>query len=107
MYAYFTSYSCKNPWPLGKPGRRPFTTHLIHDSPRRAAWLPRVFTPTRPRAPERKERLMAERLDVEFTAEGGIKLRAWLYLPEGPGPHPAITMAHGYAGTRAHGLAAY
>jgi fermentation-respiration switch protein FrsA (DUF1100 family) len=50
---------------------------------------------------------MAERLDVEFTAEGGIKLRAWLYIPEGPGPHPAITMAHGYAGTRAHGLAAY
>lgn len=30
-------------------------------------------------------------------------LGAWLFRPEGPGPHPAITMAHGYAGTKDHG----
>ncbi|MDX6328893.1 MAG: uncharacterized protein QOI83_1276 [Streptomycetaceae bacterium] len=47
---------------------------------------------------------MAERKDIEFEAEGGVVLRGWLFLPDGPGPHPAITMAHGYAGTREHGL---
>ncbi|MFJ4850083.1 MULTISPECIES: alpha/beta hydrolase [unclassified Streptomyces] len=47
---------------------------------------------------------MAERKDVEFQAEGGVRLRGWLFLPDGPGPHPAITMAHGYAGTKDHGL---
>ncbi|MFF3256684.1 alpha/beta hydrolase [Actinacidiphila glaucinigra] len=47
---------------------------------------------------------MAERKDIEFTADGGVTLRGWLYLPDGPGPHPAITMAHGYAGIKEHGL---
>ena len=42
--------------------------------------------------------------DVEFDADGGVKLRGWLLSPDGPGPHPAITMAHGYAGVREHGL---
>jgi dienelactone hydrolase len=42
--------------------------------------------------------------DVEFDAEGGVKLRGRLLSPAGPGPHPAITMAHGYAGVREHGL---
>lgn len=47
---------------------------------------------------------MVDRRDVEFEVEGGLKLRAWLFVPDGAGPHPAITMAHGYAGTREHGL---
>src|SRR6202047_1069129 len=47
---------------------------------------------------------MALKLDVSIPAEGGIELGAWLFLPEGHGPHPAITMAHGFAGTREHGL---
>ncbi|MEU9214183.1 alpha/beta fold hydrolase [Streptomyces sp. NPDC048415] len=47
---------------------------------------------------------MIERKDVEFEADGGLTLRGWLFLPGGPGPHPAITMAHGYAGVRDHGL---
>ena len=47
---------------------------------------------------------MVQRQDVEFTAEGGVTLRGWLFVPEGPGWHPAITMAHGYAGVRDHGL---
>jgi uncharacterized protein len=44
------------------------------------------------------------KLDVRVPAEGGIELGAWLFLPEGDGLHPAITMAHGFAGTRQHGL---
>ncbi|MFD8999564.1 alpha/beta hydrolase [Streptomyces sp. NPDC059582] len=47
---------------------------------------------------------MLEREDVEFEADGGVTLRGWLFLPDGPGPHPAITMAHGYAAVKDHGL---
>jgi cephalosporin-C deacetylase-like acetyl esterase len=47
---------------------------------------------------------MTERLDVEFRAEGGVSLGGWLFLPDGPGPHPGITMAHGYALVKEHGL---
>ena len=47
---------------------------------------------------------MVERTDVELAAEGGITLRAWLFQPDRPGLHPAITMAHGYPGTREHGI---
>jgi cephalosporin-C deacetylase-like acetyl esterase len=47
---------------------------------------------------------MTERRDVEFEAEGGVTLRGWLLVPDGPGPHPAITMAHGYAGVKEHGV---
>ncbi|MGX1471491.1 UNVERIFIED_CONTAM: fermentation-respiration switch protein FrsA (DUF1100 family) [Streptomyces canus] len=47
---------------------------------------------------------MTQRTDIAFTAEGGVTLRGWLFLPDGPGPHPAITMAHGYAGVKEHGL---
>ena len=47
---------------------------------------------------------MTQRFDIAFTVEGGVILRGWLYLPEGPGPHPAITMAHGYACVKEHGL---
>jgi uncharacterized protein len=43
-------------------------------------------------------------LDVRIPVEGGIELAAWLFLPEGDGPHPAITMAHGFAGTKEYGL---
>ena len=47
---------------------------------------------------------MVTRTDVEFEADGGVKLRGWLYVPEGHGRRPAITMAHGYAGTKEHGI---
>ncbi|MER5540581.1 alpha/beta hydrolase [Streptomyces mirabilis] len=50
---------------------------------------------------------MTERIDVEFTADGGVTLRAWLYLPDAEGPRPAITMAHGYGGNREMGLDRY
>ena len=45
-----------------------------------------------------------QRQDVEFPAEGGVTLRGWLFVPDGPAPHPAITMAHGFAGVKEHGL---
>ncbi|MEW1819231.1 alpha/beta fold hydrolase [Arthrobacter sp. NPDC080031] len=47
---------------------------------------------------------MVEREDIEFEADGGVMLRGWLYIPDGPGPHPAISMAHGYAGVKEHRL---
>ena len=48
---------------------------------------------------------MVTRTDIEFTAEGGIVLRGWLYVPgDGSGKHPAITMAHGFAAVKEHGL---
>ena len=48
---------------------------------------------------------MFQRTDIAFEAEGGVTLRGWLYVPTGgTGPYPAITMAHGYAGVKEHGL---
>ncbi|WER50801.1 alpha/beta hydrolase [Cupriavidus sp. WKF15] len=48
---------------------------------------------------------MFQKQEVHFAAEGGIELSAWLYLPEHSGPPlPAITMAHGFAGTKYHGI---
>jgi uncharacterized protein len=44
------------------------------------------------------------REDTAFTADDGTVLRGWLYLPDEAGPHSAVSMAHGYAGTRHHGL---
>jgi cephalosporin-C deacetylase-like acetyl esterase len=44
------------------------------------------------------------REDTAFTADDGTVLRGWLYSPDAPGPHAAISMAHGYAGTRHHGI---
>lgn len=40
-----------------------------------------------------------ERIDVEFSSEG-TTIRGWLYLPQGPGPHPAIVLAGGWCYVR-------
>ena len=51
---------------------------------------------------------MAIREDIRFSVDGGIKLGAWLYLPDSfHSRSPAITMAHGYAGTRENGMAKF
>lgn len=50
---------------------------------------------------------MTERLDVEFAGEDGHILRGWLYLPAAQGRLPAITMAHGFAAVKEHGLDAF
>jgi fermentation-respiration switch protein FrsA (DUF1100 family) len=47
---------------------------------------------------------MTERLDLAFDVEGPLTVRGSLYLPDGPGPHPAITMAHGYAAVKEMGI---
>ena len=48
---------------------------------------------------------MVERRDVEFEVEGGERLRGWLFTPgSGAIRHPAISMAHGYAGVKELGL---
>src|SRR5258708_5532166 len=48
---------------------------------------------------------MIQRSDVKFEVEGDVKLSAWLYTPDtAKGPWPGISMAHGYAGIREHGL---
>ncbi|BCG99833.1 hypothetical protein MesoLj131b_18330 [Mesorhizobium sp. 131-2-5] len=51
---------------------------------------------------------MVEQRDIKFPVEGGDFLRGWLFLPpKGAGPLPAISMAHGYAGIKEHGLARF
>jgi len=53
---------------------------------------------------------MLNKLKVEFAAEPGLMLRGLLYLPPATaqgGKHPAITMAHGFAGVKEHGLEPY
>jgi hypothetical protein len=47
---------------------------------------------------------IVQKQNVEFTAEGDVVLRGWLFVPDGAGSHPAITMAHGFAGVKEHGL---
>ena len=48
---------------------------------------------------------MVQRTEVEFEADGGVTLRGWLFVPSGPARrYPAITMAHGYAGVKEHGI---
>lgn len=37
----------------------------------------------------------------------GEHCAAWLYLPDGPGPHACVVLAHGFAGTREARLGAY
>ena len=49
--------------------------------------------------------MMLRKEDIHFSADGGIELSAWLFVPlDEDGPLPAIGMAHGWAGTKYHGL---
>ena len=49
---------------------------------------------------------VAGRTDVTFESFG-VKCAAWLYRPEGSGPHPAIVMAPGFGGIRRQRLDAF
>jgi fermentation-respiration switch protein FrsA (DUF1100 family) len=51
-----------------------------------------------------KDDHMPQKLEVRIPAEGGVELGAWLFTHEGSALHPAITMAHGFAGSKEHGL---
>ena len=46
------------------------------------------------------------RTDSHFTS-GGLDCAAWLYEPEGDGPHPCVVMAHGFSAVREQRLDAY
>ena len=50
--------------------------------------------------------MVSERIDLAFDSDGE-RCAAWLYLPAEEGPHPAVVMAHGFAGTREARLWAY
>jgi len=51
---------------------------------------------------------MIERRDVEFEVDGGTASEAGsLSWRKGSGPRPAISMAHGFAGVKEHGIARF
>jgi dienelactone hydrolase len=49
----------------------------------------------------------AKRTTVQIPTASGDAIEAWVYLPEGSGPHPAVVMAHGIGGIKAGGLAPF
>ncbi|MDT7753598.1 MAG: uncharacterized protein QOD96_7260, partial [Pseudonocardiales bacterium] len=44
------------------------------------------------------------RSTVRISTPSGQAIEAWVYLPEGDGPHPAVVMAHGIGAVKAGGL---
>lgn len=50
---------------------------------------------------------MVTRSDIGFDAADGTHMGGWLFLPDGEGPHPTISMAHGYAAIKEQGLAPF
>ena len=49
----------------------------------------------------------AKRITVQIPTSSGDAIEAWVYLPGGGGPHPAVVMAHGIGGIKAGGLAPF
>jgi dienelactone hydrolase len=47
------------------------------------------------------------RRTVRIRTASGDEIDAWLYLPVGEGPHPAVVMAHGIGAVKAGGLALF
>jgi len=47
------------------------------------------------------------RTDLRIPAAHGEQIDAWRYLPDAPGPHPVVVMAHGIGGVKAAGLAPF
>jgi uncharacterized protein len=47
------------------------------------------------------------RITVQIPTASGDAIEAWVYVPEGSGPHPAVVMAHGIGGIKAGGLAPF
>ncbi|WP_109477576.1 alpha/beta hydrolase [Paraburkholderia sp. C35] len=47
---------------------------------------------------------MVSRTEVEFAGEGGITLRGWLFTPDSTNRCAAISMCHGFAAVKEHGL---
>jgi len=49
----------------------------------------------------------AKRVTVQIPTASGDMIEAWVYLPEGGGPHPAVVMSHDIGGIKAGGLAPF
>src|SRR5260221_4217517 len=49
----------------------------------------------------------ARRITVQIPTASGDAIEAWVYLPEGSRPHPAVVMAHGIGAIKAGGLAPF
>jgi pimeloyl-ACP methyl ester carboxylesterase len=47
------------------------------------------------------------RTTVRIPTASGDEIEAWVYRPEGGGPHPAVVMAHGFGAVKAGGLAPF
>jgi alpha-beta hydrolase superfamily lysophospholipase len=47
------------------------------------------------------------RTTMRIPTPSGDELEAWVYQPEGSGPHPAVVMAHGLGAIKACGLAPF
>jgi fermentation-respiration switch protein FrsA (DUF1100 family) len=47
------------------------------------------------------------RTTVRIPTSSGDEIEAWLYQPEGDGPHPVVVLAHGFAAVKAGGLAPF
>src|SRR6266550_1137460 len=47
------------------------------------------------------------RRTVRITTASGAEIEAWVYMPDGDGPHPAVVMAHGIGAIKAGGLAPF
>jgi dienelactone hydrolase len=47
------------------------------------------------------------RATVPIPNGSGDTIEAWVYRPDGAGPHPAVVMAHGFAAVKAGGLAPF
>ena len=58
-------------------------------------------------SPNRNYAAAASRATVRIPTASGDDLEAWLYLPEGDGPYPAVVMAHGIGAIKAGGLAPF
>jgi fermentation-respiration switch protein FrsA (DUF1100 family) len=50
---------------------------------------------------------LGRRTDVRIPAAHGEEIDAWMFLPDAPGPHPVVVMAHGIGGVKAAGLAPF
>ena len=48
-----------------------------------------------------------QRRELRIPAGKDNELDAWVYLPDQPGPHPVVVMAHGIGGIKAAGLAPF
>src|SRR4051794_19283279 len=49
----------------------------------------------------------SNRRTVRIPTASGAEIEAWVYVPDGDGPHPAVVMAHGIGAIKAGGLSPF